>query len=135
MAAREYTQFCCWMVEHLGEGCQGIVDSFHMSLVVKYAAGQYPSPPMGQIWESPASSPSDSHGDSFSSIDKLFEDDESADVADCGDLIQGGSLAPTVYILLAEGVAAAMDGVAARGGADEVVAGCLSDKVDMEPLF
>ena len=71
MAAREYAHFFLWMVEHLGEGGQGLVDTFRASLAAKYAAGQYPSPPMGQSWESPASSPSDSHGSS-SSIDNLF---------------------------------------------------------------
>ena len=86
--SREYDQFCRWMVEHLGEGGQGLIDTFRASLAAEYAAGQYPSPPAGQVWESPALSPIDSPVGSSSSVDKLFEDDESADVADCG-LIQG----------------------------------------------
>ena len=135
MAAREYTQFRCWMVEHMGAGGQGLVDTFCASLAAEYATGHYHSPPVGQIWELPASSPSDSHGESSSSVDELFEDDGSADDADHGGLRQSGSHAPSVYVCLAEGVAAAVAGVAACGGADEVVAGCLSDKVDMEPLF
>ena len=32
-------------------------------------------PPMGQIWELPVLSPSDSHGGSSSSVGELFEDD------------------------------------------------------------
>ena len=80
-------------------------------------------------------SPSDSHGGSSSFVDKIFEDDGSADVADRGGLIRGGSRALAVYIHLAEEVAAAMAGVAGCGGANEVVAGCLSDEVDMERLF
>ena len=92
-------------------------------------------PPMGQIWESPVSSPSDSHGGSSSSVDKFYEDDGSADVAVCGGLIQGGSRVPAVYVHLSEGVVATVAGVAACRGADEIVAGCLLDKVDMEPLF
>ena len=64
-----------------------------------------------------------------------MEDDESDDVGDHGGLVQGGSHAFAVYVLLAEGAAAAVAGVADCGGADEVVAGCSSDKFDMEPLF
>ena len=40
-----------------------------------------------------------------------------------------------MYVHLAEGVAAAVARVAARGGADDIVASFLSDEVDMEPLF
>ena len=72
VAAQEYAQFCRWMVEHLGEGGQGLVDTFCASLAANYAARWYPSPPVGQIWESPVSSPSDSHWGSSSSVDELF---------------------------------------------------------------
>lgn len=89
VAAREHARFRCWMVEYLGERGQGLVDTFHASLAAEYAAGQYPSPPVGQVWEIPASSPSDSHGGSSSSFDELFEDDGSADVADHDGMIQG----------------------------------------------
>ena len=133
MVAREYARFCCWMVGHLGESDQVLVDTFCASLAVEYAAGQYPYPPVGQILESLASSPSDGHGGSSSSVDELFEDDESADVADSGDLIQGNSHAPAVHFLLTGGLVATMAGVVAH--ADAVVAGSSSDGFDMEPLF
>ena len=50
VAAWEYARFRCWMVEHLGERGQGLVDTFRASLAAEYAAGQYPSPPMSQNW-------------------------------------------------------------------------------------
>ena len=78
------------------------------------------------------SSPSDGHGGSSSSANKLFEDDESDYVADCGGLIHGGSHVPAVHVLLAGGLVAAVDGVV--DCADVVVAGSSSDGFDMEPL-
>ena len=36
MAAREYAEFCRWMVEHLGDGGQGLVDTFRSSFAAKY---------------------------------------------------------------------------------------------------
>ena len=80
-------------------------------------------------------SPSNIHGESSSSVDEIFEDNRSADVADRGGLIQRGSHAPPVCVRLVKGVAAAVAGIDTRGGDDEVVSGCLSDEVDMERLF
>ena len=88
---------------------------------------------MSQIWELPASSPSDGHGGSSSFVDELFEDDESADVADHGGLIQGNSHALAVHALLVGGLVAATARVIAC--ADAVLAGSSSDGFDMEPLF
>ena len=122
------------MVEHPSDRGQGLVDTFRASLPAKYAFGQHPSPPVGQIWGSHASSSGDSHGGSSSSVDELFGDDESANVADRGGLIEEGSQAPPVHVLLVEqGVATAVAGVTAC--ADEVVAGCLLNGFYMEPLF
>ena len=129
MVPWEYARFFHWIVEHLGDSGQGLVDKSFTSLAAEYTAGQYPSPPVIRIWELPASSSGDSHRGSSSSADKIFEDNESDDVADRGGLMQGGSQAPPVYVQ----VAAVTAGVTAR--ADEVVAGCLLDEFDMEPLF
>ena len=108
---------------------RGWLNLFCASLADEYAIRQYPSPPVIRIWELPASSSGDSHRGSSSSADKIFEDNESDDVADRGGLMQGGSQALPVYVQ----VAAVTAGVTAR--ADEVVAGCLSDRFDIEPLF
>ena len=110
-----------------------LVDTFHTSLDDEYAVGQYPSPPVVQIFETPASFPSDGHGSSSSSADEFYEDDESADGADHGGLIQGNSHALAVHALLVGGLVAATAGVVAR--ADVVVAGSSLDGFEMEPLF
>ena len=49
VAAWEYARFHCWVVEHLDGRGKGLVDTFCASLAPEYTAGQYTSPPVGQI--------------------------------------------------------------------------------------
>ena len=79
------------------------------------------------------SSPSDGHGGSSSSVDELFENDESTDVADRAGLIHRNYHAPAVHVLLSGGMVAVMAGVVAC--ADAVVDGSSLDRFDIEPLF